>query len=285
MNRYVIYSALVGAYDAVPQPAVADDRFDFVLFTNGVKEDAVGVWQIRPIAYANADTTRVARYVKTHPETLLPEYEVSIWMDMNVLIKTNYIYERAIQLASEGVLVSSMHHPVWDCIYEEAFAVMYMRVERESVVLGWCPRLVKEGYPRHNGLCETNVLFRQHKKTEVADFDAFWWDCISAHSRRDQLSFNYALWKKRIPCHYMMGEKTSAKNSEHFEVVKHKDGNHNFCELANNEAWLMRYCWKVPSKLDMVKKMYMRIYAMPMSAVWAFLLGQYYRVQCLLFKK
>ena len=49
MSKYVIYSALVGAYDTIFQPEVVDDRFDFVLFTNEVKEDHVGVWKIRPI--------------------------------------------------------------------------------------------------------------------------------------------------------------------------------------------------------------------------------------------
>lgn len=282
MKKYVIYSALVGTYDDVPQPAVSDDRFDFILFTNSIEAERVGAWQIRPIVYENPDSTRIARYVKTHPEILLSEYDVSIWMDMNVLIKTGYIYERALQLVSEGVVVSSMKHPGWDCIYEEAFEVMHMRVERESVVLGWCPRLVKEGYPRHNGLCETNVLLRQHRKPEVADFDAFWWECISNHSRRDQLSFNYALWKKNILCHYMMGESACAKNSVHFEVIKHKDGMHNFCNLAKDEGWLMRYCWKVPSQVDKVKGIYYKLYSMPFPKAFAFLVGQYYRAKYLM---
>ena len=285
MKRFVVYSALVGAYDAIPQPAVVDEIFDFVLFTNEVGGAKVGVWQIRPIEYKNQDTTRIARYVKTHPELLLPEYEASVWIDMNVLIKTDYLYKRVAQMYDEGILVSSMCHPGNDCIYEEAFSVMHMRVERESIVLDWCRQLYKEKYPRHIGLCETNVLYRLHKMAKVADFDAFWWRCINEHSRRDQLSFNYALWKKGIPCHYMMGEGKCVKNVEQFGIVKHKDGKHNFCDLGRNEGWLMRYCWKVPSKLDLVKETYYKLYAMPFPKVWAFALGQFYRLKYLLTKK
>ena len=62
----------------IPQPEVVDERFDFVLFTNEVDEAKVGVWEVRPIDYKNRDTTRVARYIKTHPESLLPEYNVSV---------------------------------------------------------------------------------------------------------------------------------------------------------------------------------------------------------------
>lgn len=283
MKKYVVFSALVGAYDAVLQPEVVDDGFDFVLFTNEVKEDKVGVWTIRPIPYQNTDTTRVARYVKTHPESLLPEYKASVWIDMNVRIKTSYLYERVMQLNQEGVPVSSMCHHTWDCIYDEAFSVMYLRIERESVVVRWCHHLRREQYPAHNGMCETNVLYRKHDEI-VRAFDELWWSCIDGYSRRDQLSFNYALWKMGLPCHYIMGKNLCARNSEHFEVIEHKDRSHNFCDLGSNEGWLMRYCWKVPSKVGMVKKSYFKIYAMNCPISWAFVLGQFFRVKYLLVK-
>lgn len=283
-KHYVIFSAMVGAYDQILQPLAVDDRFDFVLFTNEVADDKVGVWQIRPIEYQNEDNTRVCRYVKTHPEVLLPEYEASVWIDMNIIIKTQYFYNRVIQLLKDGVEVSGMCHPSRCCIYDEAFAVMHMQVEHESVVLKWCGRLRKENYPVHNGLCETGVLFRQHDKM-THDFDVYWWECIEGNSRRDQLSFNYVLWKKRIPCHYFFGEGKDVRNTEHLGIVKHKDDYHNFCSFGKFECWLIRYCWKVPAKTDMVKETYFRLYAMPLPMLWAFLLGQFYRVKYLLTKK
>lgn len=69
MNKFVIYTAIIGNYDEILQPQVIDDRFDYVLFSN---ENRVGVWQVRPIAYVNDIQTKIARYVKTHPEELLP---------------------------------------------------------------------------------------------------------------------------------------------------------------------------------------------------------------------
>lgn len=284
MKRYVIFSAMVGGYDQILQPLEIDDRFDFVLFTNDITEPKVGVWQIRPIEYQNEDNTRICRYVKTHPEILLPDYEASVWIDMNVLIKTRYLYDSVVRLLEEGIEVSSMYHPIRRCIYDEAFAVMHMGIEREPVVLKWCGRLRKENYPANNGLCETNVMFRQHSE-RISAVDAFWWECIEGNSRRDQLSFNYVLWKKNIPCHYLLGEGKCVRNTEHFGIVNHKDDYHNFCGFGKNEAWLIRYCRKVPAKTDMVKKTYFRLYSMPFPKFWAFLLGQFYRVKYLLSKK
>ena len=275
---------MVGGYDQILQPLAVDDRFDFVLFTNDVADPNVGVWQIRPIEYQNEDNTRICRYVKTHSEVLLPEYEASVWMDMNVLIKTSYLYDCVVRLLEDGIEVSSMCHPSRCCIYDEAFAVMHMGVEHESVVLKWCRRLRKEKYPVHNGLCETNVMFRKHSK-RISDIDAYWWECIEGNSRRDQLSFNYVLWKKNVPCHYLLGEGKSVRNTEHFGIVNHKNENHNFCSIDKYEGWLMRYCRKMPEKTDMVKKIYFRLYAMPFPQLWAFLLGQFFRLKYLLTKK
>ena len=284
MNRYVIYSAMVGGYDQLLQPLAIDDRFDFVLFTNEVAEPTVGVWQIRPIEYQNEDNTRICRYVKTHPQDLLPEYEASVWMDMNVIIKTSYLYERVTRLLEDGIEVSSMCHPVRDCIYDEAFAVMHMMVEHESIVLKWCRRLRKENYPVNNGLCETNVMYRKHSE-RISDVDAYWWECIEGNSRRDQLSFNYVLWKKNVPCHYLLGEGKCVRNTKHFGIEKHRDTYHNVCGFGKHEGWLMRYCKKVPAKTDMVKKLYFRLYALPFPQLWTFLLGQFFRAKYLLTKK
>ena len=161
-KRYVIYSALVGGYDEIMQPMVVDDRFDYVLFSNDIKDDRVGVWQIHPIFYYNEDNTRICRYVKTHPDDLLKGYEFSIWMDASMQICTSLVYERAIELYNNKIAISSMWHPFRNCIYDEAFAVMHGMVEHESVVVKWCRKLRKENYPQNNGLCETGFLYRKH---------------------------------------------------------------------------------------------------------------------------
>ena len=278
-KRYVIYSAMVGAYDDILQPKVVDERFDYILFSNDIKEARVGIWVVRPIAYHNDDNTRICRYVKTHPEEMVPGYEVSIWMDSNVQILTNYFYKRVIELDEQNVLFSSMWHPNRDCIYAEAFTVVKMRVEYEDVVADWCHKLQKEKYPRHNGLCETDVMFRKHNGCLTAETDVLWWQCIERYSRRDQLSFNYALWKKGIPCHYFLGKGLNVRNTEHFQLIVHKDTKHNHCPMKKNEAWLMRHLWRHPEDEHKIEDLYYQCYKYPFPRVWVALAGQYYRIK------
>lgn len=278
-KRYVIYSAMVGAYDDILQPKVVDERFDYILFSNDIKEEYVGVWQIRPIEYHNDDRTRICRYVKTHPEDLLKEYEVSVWMDSNVQILTDYFYKRVVELDEQGVLFSSMWHPTRQCIYAEAFAVVKMRVEYEDVIVDWCHELRKQSYPRENGLYETCVLYRKHRKDQVAQVDSLWWQCIEQYSRRDQLSCNYALWKVGMPIYLILGERVDVENATCVHRIAHIDQNHNDCPMRKNEAWLMRHLWKHPEDAKRIEELYYRLYAYPCSKFWVALAGQYYRLK------
>lgn len=278
---YAIYTAMVGGYDEIKQPMVVDDRFDYILFSNEIKEDKIGVWQIKPIEYTNPDNTRTCRYVKAHPEELLQGYEFSIWMDASLQICTSYLYERIIELYDQDVLISSMWHPSRNCIYEEAFAVLNGMIEHEYIITPWCKKLRKEGYPRDNGLCETGFLFRQHKDV-VKKFNTLWWHCIEKYSRRDQLSFNYVLWKLGIPCHYTFGEGYNARNTEHLRLVMHQNISHNHCPIGNNEAWLMRYCWKQKEKTKEVEELYYNLYQYPFPKLVFYFVGQWYRLKYLI---
>lgn len=277
-KKYVIYTAMVGGYDEIMQPQVVDDRFDYILFSNDIKEDRVGVWQVRPIAYTNPDNTRICRYVKTHPEELLPGYDASVWMDSNIRIMTSAVYERVIELYESGALIASMNHPLRDCIYDEAFEVMYIRYEREKVVVDWCHKLRKENYPKHNGLYETNVMFRKHNTSLISETNVMWWDCIEKYSKRDQLSFNYVLWKLGVKCECFLGKHKCVHNSTDFSYIEHQNiGKKRY--MYSNDEWLLKYAYKKPYKKTIVKQRYEWCYAKCFPSLWIAIFGQYYRLK------
>ena len=164
-KQFAIYTACIGGYDNILQPDTIDSRFDYILFSDEVTEERLGVWQVRHVEYTNSDKTRIARYVKTHPEELLPEYEATLWMDANLQIISSKIYDRFLELYENNADVASICHPFRDCIYDEAFEVSYSKVygrlEHDSVAAAWCHQIWKDHYPRHHGLFETNILFRR----------------------------------------------------------------------------------------------------------------------------
>ena len=222
MNKFAIYTACIGGYDNVRQPITLDERFDYILFTNDVKVDRIGVWKVRHISYSNTDMTRIARYAKTHPEELLPEYDATLWMDMNLQITDSYVYERFVNLYESNAQIASIQHPERDCIYVEAFTMSNWRFEHDYIAFVWCHKIRKEGYPQHRGLYETNILFRR-KSDVMTKVNEMWWDCINTHSKRDQFSCNYVLWKLGVKEEFFFAPGEHSQNVKHINFAWHND--------------------------------------------------------------
>lgn len=224
MNKFAIFTACIGGYDDIMQPKIIDERFDYYLFTDDVEENQIGVWQVRHVDYTNPDKTRVARYVKTHPEELLPEYDATLWIDSNIQIISDSIYNRFISLFEEGIDLASVKHPDRDCIYDEAYTVvswnMPFVLEHDCLALSWCRKIWKDGYREHGGLYETNILYRRNDEL-MAKVDKMWWNCISGFSKRDQLSFNYVLWKFKPTAGFFLPIGENAKNSSQVAIANH----------------------------------------------------------------
>lgn len=277
MKRFVIYSAVIGSYDEVFQPLVIDDCFDYVMFSNSLPEGQKGTWQIRRIEYDNPIQSKIARYVKTHPESLLPEYEASLWLDANICIAGKEVYDRFVELFEKGTLVASVKHLAYDCVYNEMFSVLDFRYESEEVVVKWGHELRKRGFPRHAGLYETGLLYRRHSNEAVKNFDALWWRYIDANSKRDQLSFTVALREKKISCGFFLPEGKTVRDSEGLEFVKHKNETTKF-DPNEKTAWLMHHYYKHHEDKEKVFNLYYWIYGRRCPMFWAKAIGLYYRI-------
>lgn len=277
--KYAIYTAMVGGYDEIMQPQVVDDRFDYILFSNDIKEDRVGVWQVRPIPYHNEENTRICRYVKTHPEELLPEYDFSVWMDSNIQIVAPFVYERSIELYETETLLATIYHVARQCIYDEAFEVMVNRFESEKVILEWCHRLHKEKYPIHNNLGETGIMFRVHSNSRIYKFNKLWWECIDSYSKRDQLSFDYAIWKLGITYKYFFPKLMTVYNSPFVSYFRHTNDSKKYISSCILDPWLLRYYRKVPTSYGEIRNLYHQIYKLPFPHFWSAVFGQLYRIK------
>ena len=224
MKKYVIYSVCVGNYDDILQPLVIDNRFDYVLFSNDFEEQQIGVWQVRPIPIpqeiSKNDMKRLSRYPKTHPETMLPEYEASLYMDMNIQIKDAYIYERFIELVTKRVEYAGIKHFRHDNIYDHAFDMVNWNLEHDYNMFRICQYIRHHGYTRNGGLNENNIIFRMHTK-KMQKVNEEWWRMIVYFSHRDQFSYMYILNKYRIPIEYFLLPPEFARNSKHLNFNFH----------------------------------------------------------------
>lgn len=183
--RIAVFSAVTGGYDDIKEPAFPVDDVDFFMFTDGAVP-AGSVWQKRDLEYVDADPTRSARFVKTHPHLYFAEYDYAIWMDANLALNAHPRDLLAMVDATKPI--HSWKHPLRICVYDEADTCIELRKDDAGTMRADMDRLRAEGFPRHAGLIETSVIVTTMAHADVPDLYADWWARIERGSRRDQLS-------------------------------------------------------------------------------------------------
>ena len=227
MKRIAIYTAIFGGYDKLPDPTFIPDNADFFCFTDSdIKSD---VWKIIKTPAIYHDPTRNARKRKVLPHRWFPEYEYSIWVDGNIIIR-NDVNELITDYLQDVNLAVHDHNQnildPWDCVYKEAEVIFYFGKKNGNykddpkIITKQMNRYMEEGYPSSNSLAVTMQVLRRHNEPDCIKAMERWWQEIKYNSKRDQLSFNYSLWKTDMKFNYFNGD--SRDNKYFLNTGKHK---------------------------------------------------------------
>jgi len=236
-NKIVIYTAIFGGKDELIEPKFTLKGCDFVCFTD---QDFISdVWLVRKVEPEFEDPVRNARMYKVLPHKYLLEYEISIWIDGNLLLRgdVNELIKKYLKDYNLAIFDHNQHKKRWkklfwvkntedcrDCLYEEAKYLLRIGKDGKykddpDLMTEQIERYKKEGYPEHNGLAVTMMLIRRHNETDVMQTMEDWWEEIENGSRRDQLSFNYVAWKNKLNFMYMKGD---SRRNKWFLHQQHK---------------------------------------------------------------
>ena len=171
---------------------------DYICFTDD-KNLKSKTWKIRPIPEELSSFSKVKqqRGVKILAHRYLSDYDISVWVDGAVIVKGNIKdYLKTLDLNNFSVFIPE--HPVRKCIYAEKDACIRIRkITGEGITLAnkQMQKYRDEKFPSNYGLVQTNVMIRKHNDQYSKDLMEKWWAELKEYSHRDQLSFNYALWK------------------------------------------------------------------------------------------
>ena len=71
--------------------------FDFICFVGQGEKTAAraGAWEIRELPATQGNATLDARWAKTHPHVLLPDYAASVWIDGNIALLDGSLFAAA----------------------------------------------------------------------------------------------------------------------------------------------------------------------------------------------
>ena len=228
MKKKVIYTAIFGGYDKLPDPDYKPEGWDFICFTDSdIKSD---IWEIKKVPAIYEDSTRNARKYKVLPHRWFPDYEYSLWVDGNILIKNNINELIDIYLDDNISLAVHDHNQNQldprDWVYDEAKVILYFGQKNGNykddpiVINRQMEKYLKENYPAKNSLAVTMQLLRKHNNLKCINAMEQWWEEIKYGSKRDQLSFNYSMWNTNTPFIYFKGD---SRNNKYFlHTGKHK---------------------------------------------------------------
>ena len=197
-NKIVVYTCITGGYDNLIKPSIVTPGVDYVCFTDN-PELKSNIWKIRPIPEELLGYSKVKqqRGVKILPHRYLPEYDISIWIDANVDTKGNLNeYLKGLDFTKYSVFIPE--HPARKCIYQEKeMCVKIKKIKGDQIKIAerQMQRYKDEGFPANYGLVQSNIVIRKHNDEYSKKLMELWWSELKDYSHRDQLSFNYALWK------------------------------------------------------------------------------------------
>jgi hypothetical protein len=194
-NNKVVYTCITGGYDSLLEPKYITPDFDYVCFTDNPSLTS-STWDIRPIPkeLENLSKIKQQRYIKINPHKFFPEYEISIWVDGNMTLKGD-LNEFVNSTLTGDTSIYVPQHPSRNCIYKESKAVLGMKKDSKEIVNPQMERYRTEGFPENYGLLQSNILLRIHNDNNCIRLMEAWFNELRDNSHRDQLSFNYVLWK------------------------------------------------------------------------------------------
>lgn len=193
----VLYSALYGHKEPLNLQVFGPfSNVRRVLFTDRTDLVFPGV-EIVHDPLAGLDPARASRRAKLMPHRYLPE-NWSMWLDNKSRLKRDPLEVLAALQSQSDAGFFAFPHFRRDCVYEEGQAVWENGLDDYHRVKNRLRDYRTEGMPAHSGLIEGHFMVRRHHEPDLVSFGESWFDQVLRHSRRDQLSFPYLVWKQGL---------------------------------------------------------------------------------------
>ncbi|MCI9456828.1 MAG: DUF616 domain-containing protein [Oscillospiraceae bacterium] len=196
-KKVVVYTSIYGSYDLILEPLTVDSNCEYFIFTDQ-KVASNSVWKLADDSKMPKECDTPAkknRYVKMFPHKFF-DCDYSIYLDGNLQIvgHPSLLVQREIETCLTGI---EMHlAPRENCIYEEAKTVCHVGKINKSEMNQVLKMYKENGMPRHFGMCECNVIVRNHNNDNYQKIMENWWELYLQGVKRDQLYFTYVIYKQ-----------------------------------------------------------------------------------------
>ena len=208
--KAIIYTANFGGYDSI-KSHVDLPWAEKIYFTDDIEKYPDG-W--KRYSEVPQDRKRISGEIKINSH-LLPDHDVSIWVDASVQIHRDFKPLVDEFMESEHQ-IAIPKHPHRICTFDEADACK-ARKKDDPMVIDYHMSFYHGVLPTNFGMVATGFVMRKNT-SDIQRFNEVWWEQYDNGSRRDQLSVMYASWITGVEIHQL--QKNIYKN-EYWKIFRH----------------------------------------------------------------
>ncbi len=212
----IVYTALFGDYDNLIDPVENYENCLFICFTDNLNITSK-IWQIRYINKLKYPPYLMNRMYKWLPHLYFKNYNYSLYIDSNILIKEN-VYD-FIHMFNESDKIFIPKHFSRNCIYEEFNTLILEGKIEYNLAMKQLNFYELNSFPKNFGLTENNIILRYHNDENIIKLMNYCWNDLLKFTKRDQLCLMYNAWFLNITIKEL---KYSSRGSKYFKTFLHK---------------------------------------------------------------
>ena len=197
--RLCVYKPIIGDYDILYEPRIITPGWDYICFTDN-KNLKSKTWDIRHVKNTdNLNKSRFSRSFWILNHKYVNEYDISISIGGQITPNSdlNYFLKKFLP---ENVKIDMVMHDrnIRKGVYHEAAKCIVKKKDDPKIIKSQMEFYKKEGMPDNTGIISSGIIIRKHHRKNVEEHCKKWWEQVNKWSFRDQLSFNYILWKYNL---------------------------------------------------------------------------------------
>lgn len=190
----IVYSCTFADYDYTLGPLTRTVNTRFIRFGN-TRPNRRKIWQHKPIhgSLEKENQTLTNRNFKLFPANVLPECDVAIYVDGNILIRDD-LSPIIKEFWDSGADIALFKHPSGRTLGQEIDFALEHKIPARDVSLTENQRQrYKELGLLDRPITENTIIFYRMNSSKVPQIGQLWWDELDQFCKRDQISLPYVL--------------------------------------------------------------------------------------------
>jgi len=197
-RKVVVYSCLIGDYDQVAT-FNKQKGYDYILFTDLKIKNTN--WSVFPIPdevlKLNVSDIKKQRYIKIHPHKFFRNYDLSLYIDANYVIKGD-LDDYLINTLNPIDHIYIPHLQFGKGIKQAIEKAIEKKLDDSNLLKEVMDRYNKLNILSKSGIVNAGLIIRKHNTKDCIKLMEKWWEEVRDYSHVDGFAFNYAGYKTGV---------------------------------------------------------------------------------------